>query len=296
MVQESWERMAAVIERFPGFRQHLQHRRLARLPRPAESRPGREASRKHALAAQSRAVRLSRHHGRDPVRQGQPRKSPRMVARGPSISCRWTAMLRRQHERFRSRLRCRDRLDTGAPSKAGFPPHGQALHSRPRSFRQRSSHPRGFQRPAAKTGAITDDTRIRRLAIHPVTLLNGGASSSSAPTSAVRRADRSRNSPSSPSPTSSPKSSAKPVKLAPDCVGPEVEAAARRAPARRGASARKHPLPHRGRRKANEARLRRRKLAGYRSAIYVNDAFGTAHRAHSSMVGVDLPQKAARVS
>ena len=26
--------------------------------------------------------------------------------------------------------------------------------------------------------------------------------------------------------------------------------------------------------------------------VFVNDAFGTAHRAHSSMVGVDLPQKA----
>ncbi|MFM8684913.1 MAG: phosphoglycerate kinase [Chthoniobacterales bacterium] len=41
------------------------------------------------------------------------------------------------------------------------------------------------------------------------------------------------------------------------------------------------------------------KVAAFRASlsklgdVYVNDAFGTAHRAHSSMVGVDLPQKAA---
>merc|ERR1719230_600115 len=46
--------------------------------------------------------------------------------------------------------------------------------------------------------------------------------------------------------------------------------------------------------KASEAEVAefRKAITGY-GDIYVNDAFGTAHRAHSSMVGVDVETKAA---
>lgn len=48
----------------------------------------------------------------------------------------------------------------------------------------------------------------------------------------------------------------------------------------------------------NKIKADKEKVAEFRKGltalgdIYINDAFGTAHRAHSSMVGVDLPQKA----
>ncbi|HKB91116.1 MAG TPA: phosphoglycerate kinase, partial [Opitutaceae bacterium] len=96
----------------------------------------------------------------------------------------------------------------------------------------------------------------------------------------------------------------KPVKFLNDCVGPEVEAAcAKLAPGsvvllenlrfhieeegkiknEDGTSVKADP-------KAVEAfRASLSKLGD----VYVNDAFGTAHRAHSSMVGINLPQKAA---
>lgn len=96
----------------------------------------------------------------------------------------------------------------------------------------------------------------------------------------------------------------KPITFVKDCVGPEVEQAVNSASPgsvillenlrfhieeegsvknKDGTKTKADPT------KVNEFREGLTKLGD----VYINDAFGTAHRAHSSMVGVKLPQRAA---
>lgn len=88
-----------------------------------------------------------------------------------------------------------------------------------------------------------------------------------------------------------------------DCVGPEVEKAVSNASPGEVfllENLRFH-VEEEGSRKVNGKKEKAstedvekfRKCLTALADVYVNDAFGTAHRAHSSMVGVKLPQKAA---
>lgn len=96
----------------------------------------------------------------------------------------------------------------------------------------------------------------------------------------------------------------KPVTFLPDCVGPDVEKAVNAAEP--GSvilleNLRFH-IEEEGSVKnkdGTKTKADAAKVAEFREGltrlgdVYVNDAFGTAHRAHSSMVGVKLPQRAA---
>jgi phosphoglycerate kinase len=96
----------------------------------------------------------------------------------------------------------------------------------------------------------------------------------------------------------------RPVTFLDDCVGPQVEAACA-APAPGTVilleNLRFH-IEEEGKVKLEDGTSRKADPAAveaFRASlsrlgdVFVNDAFGTAHRAHSSMVGVELPQKAA---
>ncbi|RYP36439.1 hypothetical protein DL767_003402 [Monosporascus sp. MG133] len=94
------------------------------------------------------------------------------------------------------------------------------------------------------------------------------------------------------------------VEFAPDCVGPEVEAIVNKADGGKVIlleNLRFHPEEEGSYKDADGKKVKadKAKVDEFRKGltalgdVYINDAFGTAHRAHSSMVGVDLPQKAA---
>ncbi|ROV99500.1 hypothetical protein VMCG_06373 [Cytospora schulzeri] len=96
----------------------------------------------------------------------------------------------------------------------------------------------------------------------------------------------------------------KSVTFAPNCVGPEVEAIVNKTSGGGVVlleNLRFH-IEEEGSAKdkeGNKTKADKEKVAEFRKGltalgdVFINDAFGTAHRAHSSMVGVDLPQKAA---
>jgi phosphoglycerate kinase len=96
----------------------------------------------------------------------------------------------------------------------------------------------------------------------------------------------------------------KPVKFITDCVGPEVEAACSSLKPGEVAlleNLRFH-IEEEGSVKNKDGRKTKadpEKTKAFRASltklgdVYVNDAFGTAHRAHSSVVGVDLPERVA---
>lgn len=158
------------------------------------------------------------------------------------------------------------------------------------------------------TGFITNNQRI--VAALPTIKYALGKGASVVLMSHLGRPDGQKNSKYSLKPvaTELEKLLGQPVTFLDDCVGPAVEAAcAKLAPGavvllenlrfhieEEGKVKVKNADGTEGKLKADPA-----KEAAFRASlsklgdVYVNDAFGTAHRAHSSMVGVNLPLKAA---
>jgi phosphoglycerate kinase len=98
----------------------------------------------------------------------------------------------------------------------------------------------------------------------------------------------------------------RPVKFLDDCIGPEVEKACAALKAGDVAlleNLRFHAAEETKIKDSKTGEVKKRatpeEIEAFRKSlsklgdVYVNDAFGTAHRPHSSMVGVNLPQKAA---
>ena len=144
-----------------------------------------------------------------------------------------------------------------------------------------------FNVPLDDSGRITDDTRIRASLPTIQYLLDNGAAAILM--SHLGRPKGTANPTYSLRPVAERLSAllGKPVQMAPDCVGPEVERMA--AALQPGQILLLENLRFHPEEEANDAGFAKQ-LAGL-GDLYVNDAFGTAHRAHASTEGVthDLP-------
>ncbi len=144
-----------------------------------------------------------------------------------------------------------------------------------------------FNVPQDASGAITDDTRIRASLPTIQYLLDHGASV--VLMSHLGRPKGQVNPKYSLRPVAERLSEllARPVALAPDCIGPQVEAMARAL--QPGEVLLLENLRFHPEEEANDPAFARQLAA--LGEVYVNDAFGTAHRAHASTEGVahDLP-------
>ena len=141
-----------------------------------------------------------------------------------------------------------------------------------------------FNVPLNDAGEITDDTRIQasRRFHHP-TQKRGRKGRSLFPPGSSQGPAQERVSLSNPSPLASVNFWACEVAFANDCIGEESRRCSCRAFRRFSSSSRKHPLPRR--RNSQRTQSFAKALAGT-AEIFVNDAFGTAHRAHASTEGV----------
>ena len=175
----------------------------------------------------------------------------------------------------------RDRLDTSVPLRRDSPPMAK-LSIRDLDVSSKEVLMRVDFNVPLKDGVITDDTRIQGAVPSIRQLISGGAKLVLCSHLGRPKGGFEAKFSLAPVATALSEILGQPVKLAPDCIGAEV--AALRAAMQPGEVLILENTRYYPEEEANDSAFAE-KLAGT-ADIYVNDAFGTAHRAHASTEGV----------